>query len=115
MVNLEKLEELFQTELGRLKDNQERLASFYRKIDEIKAIVEKEESKTQEIIDTLEDFKTEVMEILMDMLEERDAVCKETISQLEKRVTALEKDVEGGEDGEDGEDSPGGAEYGKGS
>ena len=49
------------------------------------------------------------METLIDMLEERDDVCKETFSQLEKRVTALEKDVE------DGEDSPGGEEYGKGS
>jgi len=91
-MDFQKAEKVFEEEVSRLKKNQELLESFYKEIENIKSMVQKEESKTQEIIDALEDFKTEVAEISIGLIEEYQKQVEENLASLEKRLVKVEKE-----------------------
>lgn len=91
-MDFQKAEKVFEEEVSRLKKNQELLESFYKEIENIKSMVQKEESKTQEIIDALEDFKTEVAEISIGLIEEYQKQVEESLASLEKRLVKVEKE-----------------------
>ena len=91
-MDFQKAEKVFEEEVSRLRKNQELLENFYKEIENIKSMVQKEESKTQEIIDALEDFKTEVAEISIGLIEEYQKQVEESLASLEKRLVKVEKE-----------------------